>query len=144
MRLLITGSRDLTAYRQVRDLLDAIHGQHRVRALAQGEAHGADRIGYAWSWLRRVPQSGYPADWSRYGRGAGPIRNEWMVTDFRPDGAVAFPLGESAGTRGCMALLQERSIPVLEVDVLSPSRIVRPGDDEIAAWLGLVAGRQAA
>ena len=32
----------------------------------------------------------------------------------------------------------------IEVQVLSPSRIVRPGDDEIAAWLALVAGRLAA
>lgn len=57
----------------------------------------------------------YPADWDRYGRSAGHRRNAQMVAD-GADLCLAFPLGESRGTRGCMRLASQAGIRVLECD----------------------------
>lgn len=40
-----------------------------------------------------------PADWKKHGKAAGPIRNQSMLTEHKPDLVIAFPLGESKGTR---------------------------------------------
>jgi hypothetical protein len=53
----------------------------------------------------------HPADWDRYGRAAGPRRNAEMV-GLGAHACVAFPLGASRGTRGCMKLAAEAGIPV--------------------------------
>ena len=36
----------------------------------------------------------YPAQWDVYGRRAGPIRNQEMIDEGKPDGVVAFPGGK--------------------------------------------------
>lgn len=58
----------------------------------------------------------HPADWDRYGRAAGPIRNREMVATLNAangDRVLAFPIGDSRGTRGCMAIAEEAGIPVI-------------------------------
>lgn len=54
----------------------------------------------------------HPADWVAHGRYAGPIRNQEMV-DLGADICLAFPKGESRGTRGCAKLAQEAGIPTI-------------------------------
>ena len=57
-----------------------------------------------------------PEEWDTIGKKAGPLRNKRMVDTLNPltDVCLAFPLGESRGTRGCMALAEEAGIPVLD------------------------------
>jgi hypothetical protein len=136
LRILVTGSRNLRDHDLVRGaLLDAlatystigrpvlVHGGQVSTDPATGERYGADWIAeYEWRALSEAFAVGdfalelaveaHPADWSRHGRAAGPIRNREMVAA----GAtccVAFPLGRSPGTRGCMRLAEAAGIPVL-------------------------------
>lgn len=44
-----------------------------------GKARGADMLGWHWAHLNGVPVKEFPADWKRYGRAAGPIRNKQMA-----------------------------------------------------------------
>ncbi len=75
---------------------------------------GADAQAARWAARRQglgVTAEPHRADWARYGRRAGPIRNQAMVQA----GAVlvlAFPWGSSAGTRGCMSLAEAAGIPI--------------------------------
>lgn len=57
----------------------------------------------------------HPADWRSEGRAAGPKRNARMVA-LGAAVCLAFPLGESRGTRGCMALARKAGIPVIDYD----------------------------
>lgn len=57
----------------------------------------------------------HPADWRTEGRAAGPKRNARMVA-LGAAVCLAFPLGESRGTRGCMALARKAGIPVIDYD----------------------------
>lgn len=56
----------------------------------------------------------YKADWRRYGRGAGPIRNKEMIEEGRPALVVAFhnDLTKSAGTRNMVMQARKYYIPV--------------------------------
>ena len=51
-----------------------------------------------------------PADWQRYGRGAGPIRNKQIVES--ADLVIAFWDGKSNGTRSALAHAERAGVPV--------------------------------
>lgn len=57
------------------------------------------------------PVERYPADWERYGKRAGPIRNRKML-DQGPDLVVAF--GGDKGTADCVREARRRGIAVRE------------------------------
>lgn len=85
---------------------------------------GADR--YASEWCREarfnglhVIEEAHPADWGKHGKAAGPIRNQQMV-DLGADVVLAFPLGESRGTRHCMAAAEKAGIPVISYGDTAP------------------------
>lgn len=52
----------------------------------------------------------YPADWERYGRSAGMIRNREMIN--AADEVLALWDGKSKGTGQAIALSKRRGIPV--------------------------------
>lgn len=131
LRILITGSRDWTNKHAIAQaLLKAIgdYGPHLIvddpqlytRVLwdqitvIHGGARGADRLAghVAQNWRMNVDV--VPADWDRHGRAAGHIRNQAMV-DAGAHVCLAFPLGESRGTRDCMRRAHAAGIPVVEV-----------------------------
>ena len=112
MRVLVTGGRDyhnINDARVIYATLDAIHGENEITALIHGDAHGADRLAAAWAYDNKVDEEAYPADWARYGKAAGPIRNQSMV-DAKPDLVVAFP--GRRGTADCVRRAKLAGIPV--------------------------------
>ena len=68
---------------------------------------------------RGVPFDVYMADWKRLGRKAGPIRNQRMLVEGKPDLVVAFPGGK--GTAGMVTLARNASVEVIVVDSWAPS-----------------------
>lgn len=70
---------------------------------------GADRWADEWAVVNWCRIEEYPAEWQRYGRAAGPIRNQKMA-DAKPDKAVAFPGGD--GTADMVRRLKKAGIPV--------------------------------
>ena len=61
-----------------------------------------------------LPVERYPADWENNGRAAGPIRNRQMAEI--ANALIAFPLGESRGTRNMIKLAQEKGLLVRIVE----------------------------
>jgi hypothetical protein len=64
-----------------------------------------------WAELHGIQTEPHPADWNKFGLGAGPRRNQEMV-DAGADVVFAFPAGKSIGTRGCIKMAQKANIPV--------------------------------
>lgn len=87
---------------------------HRgVRIIVEGGARGADRM------AKQVAAEDFGlhvatvnAQWERYGRGAGMLRNKAML-ELKPDVVFAFPLGNSPGTRMMIELAKEQGIEVI-------------------------------
>lgn len=65
---------------------------------------GADQLAYEWAQAEDFPCEVFPADWTKFGRSAGPRRNAQMVAT-KPDEALGFPRKDGtwgAGTLDCL------------------------------------------
>lgn len=108
MRVLVTGGRNYGDYEHVTETLDKLN----VTELATGGAGGADTLAELWAYEREIPCHVYTAEWSVYGRPAGPIRNQQMLNAFQPDLVVAFPGGK--GTTDMVSRAMRVNVKVLE------------------------------
>ena len=118
MRVIVTGSRELTDYNTVAEALDRVFTESPDEPLTvvHGGARGADTL--AGHWCKDMIRAGhdvieevYAADWSR-GKIAGIQRNQEMI-NLGADYVVAFPRGRSPGTRDCIARAENHMIPVV-------------------------------
>lgn len=108
-RVLVCGGRDYTDLNRVWDVLDEIKPSHVI----EGGARGADDLASRWAFSREVPCDTYPANWEAHGPAAGPIRNQYMLIDGKPDLVVAFPGGR--GTADMVRRARKAGIPVREI-----------------------------
>jgi hypothetical protein len=76
-----------------------------------GGASGADWWAHNHAGHRGLARRVIRADWDRYGKRAGVIRNIQML-DERPDLVIAFWDGESRGTAHTIREARKRGIPV--------------------------------
>lgn len=98
MKVIIAGGRDF----QNRELLlEGVETYQRnfgkIKEVVCGMADGADLLGYEYACCVDLPVKKFPADWVKFGRSAGPIRNAEMA-DYA-DGLIAFWDGKSKGTK---------------------------------------------
>lgn len=93
MRLLVCGGRDFTDNALLCGSLDAVHGEFGVTVMIEGDARGADRLAGSWASNHDIPVMAFPVNWKRDGLRAGPLRNQQMLDEGRPDLVVAFPTG---------------------------------------------------
>jgi hypothetical protein len=112
MKVLVTGGRSYADANAVYSELDQLLGQAPQDCLTiiQGAASGADKLARDWCIARKVPFANYPADWTTYGRSAGPRRNQRMLDREQPDLVLAFPGG--AGTEDMVARALRAGVPV--------------------------------
>jgi len=107
-RVVICGGRSYSFTDADYAFLNALHEQHHFTAVISGCARGADQNGEVWARLNAIPVDRYPANWSRWGNAAGPIRNEEMVKV--ADAVVAFPGGR--GTADMVRRAIDHGLPV--------------------------------
>ncbi len=91
MKILVCGGRDYTDRESVFRALDAVHARKTITCIIHGAARGADSLAGEWERERGVEELRFPADWNTHGKKAGPIRNQQMLDQARPDGVIAFP-----------------------------------------------------
>lgn len=84
--------------------------------LIHGGAEGADKLAQSVALQLGWEIDAFPADWKRFGRVAGPIRNSVMVVQ-DPDVCLGFPLMNSRGTYDCMTKAYWAGVPVLRHDL---------------------------
>lgn len=136
LRILVTGSRgwtDVDTIIQTMHETAALYPNRRPVTLVHGAARGADQIaaGVAamWGWQREP----HPADWTRWGKRAGYLRNKEMI-ELGADFCLAFILDDSPGASMCARLAQEAYIPTLMVKTFSTE--VGPGVSDVPPSVG--------
>jgi len=121
MRVLVTGSRDWDIKFKIDVILNELYALSDVLESQLTIVHGAcptgaDQFAHEWSAGRpNVKVEPWPADWTKYGKSAGPRRNEAMV-DAGADMCVAFLRNGSMGTRQTIALARTAKIPTFVID----------------------------
>lgn len=127
MRILITGSRNWTDRQALEDAIFEAIAEHYAEqgavdhkdiTIVHGAAPGADELagGVADDW--GFVNEPHPADWKKYGKAAGPVRNQEMA-DLDADVCLAFPDADSRGTLDCMARCTVTGIDVRNKGVLT-------------------------
>lgn len=112
--VLVCGGRDFNDRELVTQTLNRIHRERKIRLLIHGGAGGADQLASDWAAVTiYVPRKAYPANWLKHGRAAGPIRNQQMLDESKPDLVVAFPGGR--GTADMVRRAKSHGVEVMEV-----------------------------
>jgi len=94
MRTIVAGSRSCKNYNTVATAIEDCGWE--VTTIISGTAGGVDTLGEVYAKDCSIPLIRMPADWSRYGRGAGKIRNIEMA--LVADALIAVWDGVSPGT----------------------------------------------
>lgn len=113
MKVLVCGSRHFNNYEQLSTILDGF----KITGIISGKARGADTLALVYGKTLGIPCFEFPADWSLYGRRAGPIRNHQMLKEGKPDLVVAFLAPNSRGTKHMIEISQKAGIPVEIINV---------------------------
>lgn len=118
MRVLVCGGRDFTDYLAfVRKMhrIEAEHGSASV--IIHGGAKGADWCAhlFANSPVGHCTEISFPANWKLHGKRAGPLRNQQMLDEGRPDFVVAFPGGR--GTADMVRRAKAAGVKVVEIEM---------------------------
>lgn len=93
-RVIVCGGRDYSNEDSIWHFLTYLHRKAPIALLIHGGATGADAIASQWAIQHRVRQLPFPADWKKHGKSAGPIRNQAMIDEGKPDMVIAFPGGK--------------------------------------------------
>lgn len=120
MRVLVTGDRNWTNKDRIREVLSALDD---FGCIIEGGARGADTLAREVAKELGVPHcprgdagglpGPYMADWDKFHKAAGPIRNRLMVSDGKPNLVVAFhnDILESKGTLDMVRFARSKKIP---------------------------------
>lgn len=114
IRVLVCGDRNWTDATVIRETLARVVAQARGPVtVVHGMARGADSLGAAAAAGLGLNVEGYPANWNKYGRAAGPIRNKKML-DSGLDRVLAFhhDLDQSKGTANMVKIATKAGVPV--------------------------------
>lgn len=118
-RLIIAGSRNFNnkelLYKSVKDVVSSVGDDVEI---VSGHCRGADMLGEQFAKDMNIPVIVFPADWNRYGKRAGYIRNTDMAKYASQCNGIliAFPVGESKGTRMMVRIANQYKLKVYVVE----------------------------
>ena len=115
-RIVVGGSRSFTDYGTLEKYLDTCLQDCTEITILSGHCQGADLMAERYATEHGLAIEVIPANWKKYGRAAGPIRNREMVE--HSDVVIAFWDGKSRGTRSLIeyarALKKELRVVMIE------------------------------
>ena len=82
-RIIVCGGRHFNDYNTLETLVDSVIDEKGLNyneiEIISGHCEGADELGEQYAKNRGITCILFPAEWSKYGRAAGPIRNSQMI-----------------------------------------------------------------
>ena len=112
-KTIIAGGRDFMDYNLLKEKTDKILQEKKVThkiVIISGCARGADTLGLRYASENTFDVEEYPADWDKYGKKAGYVRNVEMAEN--ADALIAFWDGKSKGTKHMIDIATERNLPI--------------------------------
>ena len=116
MRILVCGGRDFKDRNLMVEALKDYEHQSNI-TIIHGAASGADSMAHSWATAFKHNIESYPADWDKYGKAAGPIRNAQMLKEGKPDLVLAFRYPDSRGTQNMVDKTEKAGIRSIVVDM---------------------------
>ena len=113
-KVIVAGTRYFNDYNLMRTKLDCFLKNLTNVEIVSGAARGADTLGERYAKEHNMQIKQFPADWDKYGKRAGYIRNSQMA-DYA-DYLVAFWDGKSRGTLLMINLAKEKGLKIKVVN----------------------------
>ena len=121
MRVLVCGGREYADWTKLEQTLGDLYWsldleEQNIFVLISGGAAGADTLARRFARQNDlVPYNfeEYKADWDKYGKAAGFIRNQQMLDEGKPDLVIAFEGGR--GTADMIQRAKKAKIKVIEI-----------------------------
>lgn len=112
-RVVIAGCRNYYNYTEAKGYIDIYLCELRKKnhiIIVSGCANGTDAIGERYAKENGFEIEKYPADWEKYGKSAGPRRNEQMakISDY----IICFWDGKSKGTNSMIGYAKKYGKPI--------------------------------
>lgn len=112
MKVVVAGSRNITNYDVVKKVIDdAKESGLEITAIIEGGARGVDALAARYAAEYGIEHIKVPADWGRFNRGAGKMRNQQMAD--MGDALIAIWDGKSTGTRHMIECARKSGLVVL-------------------------------
>ena len=112
-RVVIAGCRDYNNYDEAKEFIDYCLSRIRKEneiIIVSGGARGADALGERYAKENGFKIERYPAHWEKYGKSAGPKRNEQMAKV--ADCVICFWDRKSLGTKSMIGFAKEYNKPI--------------------------------
>lgn len=109
--VVVTGGRAFTDEAFINRSLNDFHERVGIKAMFQGGATGVDSICSSWAWERGIPMFECRANWKKFPKSAGPIRNHWMKLFSGASHLLAFP--GKRGTAHMVAACEKHGMTIV-------------------------------
>lgn len=113
MKVIIAGSRHMSLddFHLIQKAVD--YSEWEITEVVCGMAKGADLMGADWALRNQIPVKEFPADWTKYKKAAGPIRNKQMA-DYA-DALIVFIWDGSRGSQNMLDTMKKLGKPTVAV-----------------------------
>ena len=107
MKVAIVGSRTFNDYDKLQEFINGVCEKENIviDTIVSGGAIGADRLGERYAKENGIPTVVFFAEWNKYGKRAGIIRNVQIIEN--SDVCFAFWDGESHGSKHDIELCEK-------------------------------------
>lgn len=112
-KVIVAGTRSFSDYPLLHSFCDNLLLQKELLydiVIVSGTAKGADRLGEQYAIEHGYRLEKFPADWDKYGRAAGMIRNSQMADNAQA--LIAFWDGKSRGTKNMIDVANRKGLMV--------------------------------
>lgn len=107
---IIAGGRDFTNYDSLKKAMATVKFGNNDVTIISGTARGADSLGERYASENKLEIKRFPANWNKYGKAAGPIRNKEMLE--QANCVICFWDGKSRGTKNMIEITKEAGKPI--------------------------------
>lgn len=118
MRILVCGDRNWHNREIIRNELIKFLPDASNTIIIHGAARGADTIAGLIGAGLGMKVLAFPAEWHKYGRAAGPIRNQRLLDEGKPEMVLAFHnnIHESKGTKDMVSRARKAGLKVVIIN----------------------------
>ena len=117
MKLIIAGTRTFTNYQKLKQICDYFLQDQDTIEIVSGACRGADKLGEQYAKERGYKLTQFHADWNKYGKAAGPKRNQQMAN--YADALIAFWDGKSKGTLNMIEFANQNKLSVTVINLVN-------------------------